>query len=322
MVVDEKMKLAMDYRRIVQAGNAMHNFGLEVGTAVSPLLQLPARGIVAVTKGFNKQSVRTRQEELGAGAVGAAGLILLLKRLGGPKVGVGGLIRGGGFVGAGTAALTEHQIGHTPLNPLFVAIVYNLGGRTPGVPGGGKGADAEKAGENIEQKASKWLFRGWVARGAVGAARTVGARIPGVARAGIPFLGAEMPGIPDVLSILTGGDPFGYNKWAKLTPKQQKIVNDAKRHPMLNRMLVKSAYGGSELPNIQTAYDRLAALSGQNVTSAGGQTLAVKGKADLAITIDPKGGRQKYHATLDLFPDFTVPAPQTKAKPTHHRSGK
>ena len=45
--------------------------------------------------------------------------------------------------------------------------------------------------------------------------------------------------------------------------------------------------------------------------------IQVRGKAE--ITIHDDGTGKKHHVTTDLFPDFTTPAPQTKAKAKTHR---
>jgi hypothetical protein len=334
---DQAFDQAMNRRRIVEAGNAVHNLGIEIGTAMSPLIGPVAgqvtRGISAFGTqkwGFNVPGTDTRitgqQAELAAAGTGAAGLLALLRRRGVAGAGRRAL---GGLGGANAAlnAITETEWGKTPLKPFYVTVVNDLlRGRQPGTPPAG-------AAESVEQKASKWGFRGWLAHMGF---KGITSRIGGGSLAAASLLGAEMPAIPDMISMLTGGDPFGYRNKPDFTGRQAEILRNPK-HRWLRNILgsqggANPTFGvGFDDPRRKAAYHRLAMLSSQAVRAQDSPLLqpwkpgTILGKAEVTVNLEDKDGRKKrktVHATVDLFPDFTVPAPTTKAKPTTQRGGK
>jgi hypothetical protein len=71
----------------------------------------------------------------------------------------------------------------------------------------------------------------------------------------------------------------------------------------------------------QDAEKRLRAIASPAQLAAAGVTL--KGKADVTVTVKDANGKTtgKQKVPVDLFPEFTQPAPQTKGKPVTRRGG-
>lgn len=349
---DKAMGRAMDYRRIQQAGNAFHNLGIEIGTAISPLLQYPARGITAGVSGFNKQKwglgpVTGQEIELGAAGVGTFALLRALRGRGG----AGGLVRGAGMAGAGLDLFTQHQRGYTPASPLYVAIVYSMSGwnsggwRRPGNAPTGAGPYGVPGGQIGP------------AEGAAGRTTVATGRASRFSRAASRFRGGGMAS----LAALMGGDmiyemtkpdsAFGYRS---MTDQEKSISG----HPLL-KYLSSARAGGfaphmvgvgglgahtlfrigghgvatpaerkvmemfkSGLISADAAEKRLRAVTTHPHFEAAGLGAGLKGKAELTVHVEQPGVRRKTsHVTIDLFPDFTTPAPQTKGKDKSSRGG-
>jgi hypothetical protein len=320
--VDRAMDKAMDYRRINQAANAMHNLGIEIGTSLSPLLQYPARGFTSTISAFNNQHwkvpgthISGQTAEVAGGGVGA---FFLLRALRG-NAAAGRVARGVPLAAMGLDALSgDTQRGHSPLNPLYVVVVYNTGNSFRGVPGTGLVANEAgviaESGPNYYKQSRGAKFR----------------------RAGIAGLGAAV------------GAYMLYDAFNQ----HQDSVHAARTDPLgLTHYLTKRRFGvhipwvgtvggGTELQHSGNAREReiiqqlkahqispdeaerrlRRAASGDQLKLAG--VSRVVGKADVNVTITDKQGNKRgsAHVATDLWPDFTTPAPQTKAKPVTRRS--
>jgi TP901 family phage tail tape measure protein len=320
--MDKAMGRAMDRKRIQQAGNAVHNLGIDVGVALNPLLNPIARGITGTTSAFGNQKwgigpVTGQEAELIGGGVGAA---LLLRRLRG--VGSrGGLVRGVAGLGAATDALTETAQGHTPLHPLYVWVVGTMGGiggrtaggpvpyRDPRIPN----EDMRTAGAGAAVGRSTRLTRG------VRAARF------GAGAAGMLFPAALVgAGIMDAYGDVTR-DVSTHQKNKQLLDFLMVNTRNARQgYPTdmhfrnLNQSEAKiiADYSNRKITSVQAEamLRKVAPLEQQIAAGLGGK---VKGTAE--ITIKDERTRKKHHVTVDLLDDFKTPAPQTKGKNRSYR---
>jgi hypothetical protein len=288
---DKAMGRAMDYRRIVQATNAMHNFGVEVGTAISPLLQLPASGVTSFSSEFNEMNPWAQRGILAGGATGAALLALRLRNGAG---GAGRLVRGGGIAMAGMDALSGGQTrGDSPLNPLYVAVVYQLSGGRGSVPFTGI------PGRDMRTVEGELAGHAGTAAGATAAAKSSAFRrvaLKTISKVAVPAV---------ALDVYYGGD------WDRI--KRDSLVVHA----------WDALFGGNSNSNNQSAIEsRINSGTnkrlGQSMFGGNGGLPKLYGQAEITIKDDRTG---KVHSvTTDLFPKFTKPAPQTKAKPKTSRS--
>jgi TP901 family phage tail tape measure protein len=317
--VDKAMEKAMDRRRIVQASNAIHNLGLEIGTALSPILQPGAKGITSLTEAFGHQGAHTRQAELAGGAVGIA---VLLRQLGRGGTAVKGL----GALGAGASLLSgDTQIGHNAGNPLFVAVVYSLsgpgsvfsGGRGKPMPGGTAAeAEAEAAKVGRFGKFGK-IFTSTAGRtvASLVAADTAYEIVKHVQDQKIAYrqpishhymlqalkgirggVNIPLPGIGGIGDSLIHVPFTGHH--ASLNARQQSIMDDLK----------------SKRISEDEAERRLRAIaSASELKNAG---ITVVGKADVTVTVkDTQGNvKGKVNVPVGLFPEFTKPSPSLKGK--------
>lgn len=336
--VNDAMARAMDYRRINQAANAMHNLGIEIGTSLSPLLQYPSRLAIYGISGFNNQHWRApiptpwgtqnvpgQTVEVGGGILSAAFLLRMLRRSGRGA----GLLRAAPFAAAGLDAISgDTQRGHSPLNPLYVAVVYSLGNSFSGFRRDPIGNIArEMPGTSITSSGPTYYRqpRGGVpfrrsrfARGAGGLAVGLLASY-GIDQAIASFI--ETRGMP-------GGNPAGEagyqnaqgNRLLRFLGQSYKsgFRQVYPHHPGPREMKVIDLYASNKI-SAQQAEARLRRLaSPQQLRDAG---INLKGTADVNVTITDKQGTKRGHAhvTTDLFPAFTMPAPQTKGKPKTRR---
>lgn len=298
--VDEAMGRAMDRRRILTAGNAIHNMGLEIATAFGPIIDLTARGVI----GAEGQIRDNRGLAAGALAGGAAAAFF-----------------GRRFLGPGHAAVSQIEgmasgntaLGSTPSNPMFVAVVYSLsgwgrgGGGVPGTGGGkpGGGGNTRSAG-----RFGKYL----PGLGALGLAEGIAIAAPVAALFGLNDLDKRTQhvagqGIGDhrMLNYLkkdrAGGFsvPFLWNNDTSkhLSSQEERIMERLKKgyinEDSAERMLRKAA-------------------SADEMKRAG----LGNWKASLEVTVHQKDTAGKSirtdKVTIPALPDFAQPAPMTRGK--------
>jgi hypothetical protein len=345
--VDSAMARAMDYRRIVQATNAMHNFGVEIGSAVSPLLQIPARAAIWATSGFNNQHWQVpiglpghnightpgQTVEVAGGLLGIAGLLRMLSRRG---AGAGRLARGVPFAMAGMDAISgDTARGHSPLNPLYVAVVWSMAN---GFGGGGRGGIAGAIRNAPEGTIISESRPNYYRAGEDGRVNRPSRRNR-FARGGLGVIGA------------LSGAYLAYDVYNQ----ERAQVHAAQHDPLALLHLGMQHRFGVHIPFVGTvgggyAYQQ-AGFSGQERSVIGAyrqhkisgdeaerrlRLLASKsqfeqagigrlyGKADVNVTITDKQGNRRggAHVPVEFFPDFTAPAPQTRGKPVNRRGNK
>lgn len=333
--VDKGMQRAMDYRRINQAANAMHNFGIEVGTAISPLLQYPARGIVAGSKAFNNQrwdipgtGISGQSAEVAGGGIGIALLLRQLRRGGAGSGMIGRGARGLPFAAAGLDAISgDQQRGHSPLNPLYVAVVYSLangftGRGSMGIPNrdmrrdpgslGGPGY-AGTRGRRAPSRGRAWRVGGGIIGGVLASAG-----IDQVIESYLDTRGYSASAADAENTAAAKGNPLlkylgigHYNVFGQPTYSHKGTKAE---HEIID------AYGNRKISAAE-AEKRLRRIATPGQLAAAG--INVKGKAEVTVTVQDTAGNKKgkAHVTTDLFPDFSVPAPQQKAKPVTRRGG-
>lgn len=335
---DDAMKRAMDYKRIQQASNAMHNFGVEVGTAISPLLQYPARGITSGVSAFNNQHrmiplgplghISSQTAEVAGGALGLAALFKVLR---GTTAG-GHIGRGIPLAAAGMDVLSgDKERGHSPLNPLYVAVVYNFGqgltGRgSIGIPNQDMrtAREAEVLGGAGYGAGARAAPRGRISP----RIRSTGGGILGA----VGFAYAAQQIVDSYISTrgLTGSNPQGEQNYQsaqgnKLLQYLGQSYKSAFRqvyphHPGPREQAIISQYAGGKI-SAQQAENRLRRIASPEQLKAAGINL--RGQADVTVHLqDSQGNRRgSSHVAVDLFPDFTTPAPQSKGKPKTQRGG-
>lgn len=364
-VVDSRMAQAMDYKRIQQAANSMHNFGIEMGTALSPLLNPAAKGITSATGKFGKLTPNEQLAVL-AGTVGAGAVAY---RSMGAASRMRGL-RGLGMAQAGISEITGDAsiLGATPSNPMFVAVVYSLSGAGGGMFGGkvktgaGIAAEAEIAGAGNAER---------LAAGAGGStmlsrimARRPGATVGrGVLKAGGVAMTLAM--VDQIIQQSSWG--FHPSKFDEgVDPRDffsTDVVGRQKAHQRTHDYAalraftrthakggiwnhIKGGFVNERTHDIKATKAEQKVLDAFNSGRISGVTAnrmlkqlatpsqaqqghfnrlaptQVVGKATVDVTIHDEQGKKKGAAkvTMDLNPLFTLPAPQTRAKPKTHRS--
>ena len=324
--LDGAMARAMDRRRIQQAGNAVHNLGIEIGTAFSPLLQIPAKGITSLTNAFGNQDPNVRLAEVVGGGVGLAALLRRFGTSGAVRGGVGGL--------AAIDAITQGPggaRGSSPLNPLYVLMVGQLFGRT-----GGLGIPSR----DMRTAESELGGPGYVGKGIRGGVKPT--RFGRAAKVG----GGVIGGVLAAYGIDTAINSWMQTRGMSPSAQDAAATAGAQGHPLLKYLgighynaLGQPSYShkgtGAEhdiidqYSNKKISADQAEAMLRKLATSdqlkAAGITMTGKANLDVNITQQDSTGavthRKKAKVTLDLFPGFTQPAPQTKAKSKSHRGG-
>lgn len=231
------------------------------------------------------------------------------------------------------------QRGDSPLNPIYVAVVYSLSGAgrmTPGIPGYG-----------IPSRDLR------TAEGELGAATA--ARSGRLARVGSRFSGLRSAGglVGDALMLTTAYE-LAKNIHLQDIADETQYNKPISSHSLLN--YVQHARSGGIHLGLMGAYGSGVQIGGHSIATKGEQAiidryragqisadeaerrlrriapadqlkdlrLQVVGKADVNVTVKNEQGKKigKTHVTTDLFGNFTTkPAPQTKAKPKTQRGG-
>lgn len=325
--VNQGNNRAMEYRRIVQASNALHNMGIEIGTLISPLVNPAAHVFSSGVNDFNNQNPWAQRGEAAGAVVGGYAAFRMLRARGMR----GSPLRGVGVVGAGLDTLTNTARGETPLKPLYVAVVYSLAGGGPlgfGF-GGGKGAGIPNrdlrtvegevgmagAGTTAGRSSPAWMgaFKEMLKFTIFGVAADIGSQQIVNAMGGggangwgnydIPFhIGAHFAH-GDARNKIYGA-PF--MTWLAQHPGQISGKEGA--------IMGQYAQGGMWS---DVAERRLRAVAEKGQL----QNAKIVGKAELTVNVDQKDGqgntkRTTQHVSMDLFPQFSLRPPQEKAKKT------
>jgi hypothetical protein len=245
---------------------------------------------------------------------------------------VGRFARAAPFAMAGMDAISgDTARGHSPLNPLYVAVVWSMAN---GFGGGGRGGIAGairnappgtiiaesrpnyyRAGENGTRRPSR---RNQFARGGLGVLGALSgaylaydvynqerAQVHATQHDPLALLHLGMhrrTGV-HIPFIGTVGGGFNYQHGGFNGP-ERSIINAYRQHRI----------SGDEA---ERRLRRVAPKSQFEEAGIG----KLYGRADVNVTITDKQGtkRGQAHVTTDLFPDFTMPAPQTRGKPVTRR---
>lgn len=310
--VDKAMDRAMDYRRIQQAGNALHNMGIEFATLASPLLNPIAQyGITWPIEHFNNQNPWAQRGEAAGGILGAAALLKILRGRGG-GVSAGGLVRGAGIGMAGVDALTSTVRGETPMKPIYVAVVYSMAGGmgfSRGTnPYGIPGRDMRTVpGETGMPEGGRNTYRA--------------SRLSRLGRGLMPlasFLGPEALAATAAVTLVSEGHTTqhglhrysGSGGWGHLWHDIAGGGGDE------NQTLAKYGFYGPDAQ--KNALSRISGVDNQG-------NVRVKGKAEVTVNLDQlvdgQTKRTSKKVSVDLFPDFTSGAPQERGRPKTRRAG-
>lgn len=295
-----------DRAQLKEAAIAIDQMAVDVAQIFEPVLNFAGSGVVHL------RNLVDANPELAVGA-GAAGLSALMLRR---KMGVGGLLRGfGGAMAvkdaAASAANPESARGDSPTFPLWVAVAYSLSG-----PGAG-GAFGRRGNS------------GPIATGGGGAAGG-----GGKGRRGIPGLVPGLAWGPAAVAAVVAnisGEGGGLD---------QNDVNKLSGTPLLMNLLRKR---GTNTTDFSTAeLSALKMLDGMRPGTKGwdegraskveallrraqggsGTGINLKAKGEVTVNIDGlPGGRKRTTVPLELFSDFTQPAPTTRGKPKTYRGG-
>ncbi len=307
--VDSAFDDFMDFNRINQAGTAFHNMGLEIATALGPLFKLGSLGVVELEGVISGN----REATLAALGLGGAALWAGNKR----ATGRGGF-RGLGALHAVSATAQNagsDVLGASPLNPMFVAVVYSLsspglfGKKATGIPPTtpppparagtfGKllrgGALAATAG--IGAKGIYDLNQGWSQERQN---KAQGTRL-------FDFLTQKTGGFSVPLGGTMGfGQALRFGEHSRnLSPAQDKIVER-----------VKKGYLSEQ--NAERMLRRISTVD--QLREAG---VRVSGTAEVTVNIDRAGEkRTKVKGVIDFAPDFTPLAPTFRGQKTTKRAG-
>lgn len=334
--VDKAMERAMERKRIVQAGNAIHNLGIEIGVAFGPILNPSAKGITYLIDQFSSQNHYAQMGEATGLIAGGALAVRALRNRGVSRVPVGP-------ISAASDLLTETGRGSTPLKPLYVAVVYSLAGGLGGfgvprrggsIPGSGiPNKDLRTAGEeagNAERtasRASRLARLGGKLAPLAGLTRLAGGPI---SIAALEFFGGSdggqsptpnglpwIPGSPEYDLYVAGLKGRMPNARGQLTMPGGGISNDVTHDPAYIRGLkqYEKSLNTDQLKKMQTTLDAIS--GGVN------RPTQLTGKATVDVNVKDAAGKtmQKKSVTLDLFPDFTPFAPTQRAKSKSQRGG-
>lgn len=280
---------ALDRRKFQQAGNAIRAMGIEIMDAYGPFINAVSGQVINL-----QGRVHNNPELTAYGLLGAAGAAAAIRRVRGGR-GIGA-IRGVGAAGAAQDAITGGaERGHSPQNPLYVAVVFSMGG-----PGGGNpvvlGPDGKPVGTGNTGKRSRL--------GNLAAF----ARMNPLHPLALPFvLGGDSRQDGDTEIPLLRAAMGAKN----LTPAQARVLADAKRRFI----------------SPQTAEARLLAIS-QGRFDERRNRIQVVGQAKINLNLNLKKAdgsteTKRVSVTADLVPRFKSGSrPQSKGKDRTYRGGR
>jgi len=326
--VDDLQKAWTRFRqqsRLPQAAQAIQTMTLDVATELESVINYRGKltgGITDLSKQVHAHPDISIAALLGIGALalrgGRAGLLA-----GGARGALGGSVVAQGVLSG------QNVPGGSPLNPLFVWVVgqgFN--------PFGGRVMFPKKIGPEEEPPPGSGGISGFFRRQAGnigagglalasrfgGAARQVG----GAGRSGLLLFGAEAPALGDMLSIAQGKDPFAYEvkgnyPLLRFFQEHRKYGSPAERD-VIRRFNTSTdpqfgfneAASAKRLREIAHTYPRQwADLVRQGVVVMTGHA-----KIDINVNEKDASGKTtrttKKKVTVDLFPDFTTQAPNTR----------
>lgn len=332
--VSKAWKRFQNQARLSEAAQAISSMGLDVANTFSPALNFVARGVT----GFERFEHR-HQREIAYG--GTATLAALL--LGGRRLLASGLLKGaGGAAIVGTGLVSGDQTrGGSPVNPLFVFVVGQLGnpfqwgklmagaaagtGATAAAEGAAAGAAATTTASRFSRLAKVGSRSIWplIAVGALYESEKFSRQqeqmderrraVSPHSHSLLDYLrhtrsGGVHIGVPGI------GPHIGFGGHPNLTPSEQRIFDQLKAGTI----------------SADEAEQRLRRVAPTGDLRAAGipKLLNLKAKANITIKLDqkdPKSGKtttRNVPVTIDLVPDFTSPAPQTRGQHTTSRGGR
>jgi hypothetical protein len=313
--------------RLPQAAQAIQTMTLDVATELETIINY--RG--AITGGITDLGKQVhRHPDIAIGSLLGVGALALA---GGRASLLAGGARGalGGSIVAQGALAGQNVPGGSPLNPLFVWIVgqgFNpFGGRKmfpspigpenrppPESGGGGLFGFLRRQAGNVGVGGAYLASRlGGTARGAAGAARSSAL-----------LFGAEAPALGDMLSIAEGKDPFAYQvrgnyPLLRFFQEHRRFGTPAERD-VLRRFNTSTdpQYGFNEASSARRLREIAHTYPKQWADLVRQGVIVMAGRAVLDVNVNEKdaGGRTtrttKKKVTVDLYPDFTTRAPNTR----------
>lgn len=275
-----------DKAKLRQASMAVDQMAVDIAQAFEPVLNLMAPALSGLRGVVDEHS-----NSVAYGAAGAATAYAVARRVRG-RGGVG-VIRGIGAVGAAQDAVSGSvERGHTPQSPLYVAVVYSMGG--PGnIPPVVLGPDGKSTGK----RGGKW--------GAV---------------AGLLKMN---PLHPLALPFIMGGDSYQGDRDTKFPLLRQAMVNRKNLNAAQARVIEA---GQKKYISPQTAEARLLAIS-EGRFDARRNRIMVEGVAKVNLNLNlkrPDGTttRKRVSVSADLVPRFKNGSrPQSKGKDRTYRGG-
>jgi len=289
---------------------AIDQMAVDVAQVFEPFLNWSGGGVKSL------RDIVDQHPTASVAAAGAGLTALMLRR----RLGVGGLLRGFGGVMAvkdvaGSVGVDTAR-GDTPTNPVWVAVAYALSG--PGAGGffGRRGTTGPTGTGPVPAPSTRGRgfgralgIGGGILAGAAGAAfwdemvispeverrRSLG--LLRYLRASHGGLTIPLGGVFGSPLQIGGGRPDPTAAESKILERLQKgYINEQSAERMLRRVATPS-----------------------RLKEAG---IQLRARGEVTVNIDGlPGGRKKATVPLELFSDFTTPAPTTRGKPKTYRGG-
>lgn len=277
--------------KLREASISIDQMAVDIAQAFEPVLNLMAPALSGL-----RGVVDDHSNSVAYGAAAAATAYTVARRVrGGRRVGV---IRGVGAVGTAQDAVSGSvERGHTPQNPLYVAVVYSMGG-----PGGNSppvilDKDGKPMGGGKGGRGGKW------------------GALAGLAKMN--------PLHPLALPFLAAGDSYQGERDTKFPLLRQAMANRKNLNAAQARVIEA---GQKKYISPQTAEARLLAIS-EGRFDARRNRIMVEGVAKMNLNLNlkrPDGTttRKRVSVSADLVPRFKNGSrPQSKGKDRTYRGG-
>ena len=286
---------------------AIDQMAVDVAQVFEPVLNWAGGGVKAL------RDVVDKNPQFAVGVGGAALTALMLGR----RLGLGGLAKGfAGVQAVQDVATGAEARGDSPTHPVWVAVAYALSG--PG--GGGFFGGRKGAGGGGTPPVGCWNT--W--------RRCCGSREQGETRGftALPWLGAGPLLVGSVVLNLPGeGGQLDPGRVAKvgsplvkaLLQKRMTNTTDFSAAEMAALEMLGGARPGTKGWSKDKANRAERLLRGSDYKD---KPIRLQAKGEVTVNVEGlPGGTQKKTVPLDLWSDFTQPAPTTRGKPKTYRSG-
>ncbi len=317
-ILRENWKAFEEEAQLQKVGLAINQMALDVVKIFEPVMNFGGRGVLRL-----QGLVDENPEASVAALLGGAGAFAASRRL---RRGLGGGI--GPAHAAYSAAINlgqESQLGATPTNPVFVAVVYSLSGwgrnASPVPPVTPRGPAGNQPGRTTQRTGRFGGLRGSSAIMGLGAAMP----ILGLGAFAIMDEINNGPGLLAAQRTITDlsrtGDPNAALRRAMQWNKKYGLpLRDLiGENPLLKQYGKFDVLNDAVMNRVSKGY-----LSQQHAQYILGQrdSINLKAKGEITVKVEQPSGKQtKSKVIMDFAPEFTAPAPQQRGQPTTRRGG-